>query len=218
MKLRNRIIIIALIFVSVIAINCTSVFAEYVVQVVPNATGWNYISVSDAYDACQNLNTTYSTLGTTSLKAHLTTNADWYAVSLLTYSAYGAKSPGNTTGNKSGITNMGEHWQSPIYWMSALVEGYTSNTYIESLANAAAAGSPYVEIVKKSTDRASNQPGRGLLLSECVTTTRGDISGRYGNNSGAMGRYDLFGLYVGNTHNTGAASQYVYFRPAIWNK
>lgn len=218
MKLRNKIILIALIFVSMIAVNCTDVFAEYVIQVVPDGTAWKNINVSDAYDACQNLNTTYSTLGTTSLKAHLTTNADWYAVSLLTYSAYGNRNANNTTGNNSGIKNFGTNYT----FTSSLMEGYTSSSYRTSLENAVASGSPYVETVKNATNRNSNQAGRGLLASEHLTEEYGSAIYENSTNYPVLIRTSLFGFAVGRGNwwcliSEGYASDAT-FRPAIWNK
>lgn len=208
MKLRNKIILIALIFVSMIAINCTNVFAEYVIKV-DGGTAWTNINVSDAYDACQNLNTTYSTLGTTSLKAHLTTNADWYAVSLLTYSAYGTKNMGNTTGNASGLVFPVAGWDKYSFTAS-LQKGYnTNNTYISSLIAAVESGSPFVELLEK--ERQDNQPGRGILSEEGIT---GPLGYSVSSNSPTVIR---LGLFTGAMHS-GVPEGGRTFRPAIWNK
>lgn len=224
MKLTNKIILIVLISLSMIFINCNNVCAEYVIQVVPNETAWTNISVSDAYDACQNLNTTYSTLGTESLKAHLTTNADWYAVSLLTYSAYGDKSNINktTTGNNSGIVNI-----ATLAFTSSLMYGYNdSNPYISKLVENI--NTSYVETVYNVKDeelRSNNIPGRGLLESEYITSAYGTIYSASSTGCPVVCRQNLFGFWLGHSvdHTNmigakGAANPNTTFRPVIWNK
>ena len=195
MKIIRRIIMLIVILMIAVTLKGNTAFAEYVIQVVPTSNAnpaWKSINVSDAYDACQNLNQTYSTLGTTSLKAHLTTNADWYAVSLLTYSAYGNKNASNTTGNKTGIMNFGTSYT----FTSSVMEGTATNENRTSLYNNI--GTPYVESVKNNTNRASNEPGRGLLSNEMLSGSFGTVY--YANDGGypVSVRNSLFGFSLGN--------------------
>ena len=219
MKVIKKIILLVLVFMVAAMLKGNSVFAEYVIQVIPTTNAnpaWKSINVSDAYDACQNLNQSYSTLGTTSLKAHLTTNADWYAVSLLTYSAYGNKNASNTTGNKTGIMNFGTAYT----FTSSVMEGTTTNDDRKSLYDNI--NTPYVESVKNSTNRASNEPGRGLLSKEFLSGSFGTVYYSTQTAYPVSVRNSLFGFYLGNNVNygysAGGARTDVTFRPIIWNR
>ena len=67
-----------------------------------NGTAWTNINISESYEACENLNKPTSTLGTTLLEAHLTTDEDWSAMAVFSVSQYGASTsnaPSTTTGN-----------------------------------------------------------------------------------------------------------------------
>ena len=131
MRKIKKVMLLIVVFMIAVILKGNTAFAEYVIQVVPNVSAWTAITASDAYDECQKLNTTSSTLGTTSLKAHLTTNADWYAVGLLTYSTYGSKNASNTTGNNTGIMNFG----TKTTHTASLLEGTSSNSKWESIYN-----------------------------------------------------------------------------------
>ena len=168
MRKIRRVMLLIVVFIIAVSIKGNTAFAKYVIQVVPDKAAWTSISVSDAYDACQDLNTDASSLGhTENLKAHLTTNADWYAVSLLTYSAYGNKSASNTTGNSTGIMNFGTQ----NTFTSSVMEGATTNDNIKSLYDNI--NTSYVETVKNNTNRAQNVPGRGLLEKEYLVSNLG---------------------------------------------
>ena len=150
-----------------VSVKGNTAFAKYVIQVVPDKAAWTQINVSDAYDACQDLNTDASSLGhTENLKAHLTTNADYYAVSLLTYSAYGDRDAyknannGSTTGNKTGIMNFGRMYS----FTSAVMRESSSDSNRKSLYDNI--NTPYVETIEKASNRTQNLPGRGLLAKE----------------------------------------------------
>ena len=45
-------------------------------------TAWTNINISESYAECESLNSPTSTLGTSALKAHLTTDADWSAMAI----------------------------------------------------------------------------------------------------------------------------------------
>ena len=51
-----------------------------------NGTPWTNINISESYEACENLNKPTSTLGTTLLEAHLTTDEDWSAMAVFSVS------------------------------------------------------------------------------------------------------------------------------------
>ena len=172
MRKVKKVMLLIVVFMIAVSIKGNTAFAKYVIQSIPNKAAWTSINVSDAYDACQDLNTDASSLGhTENLKAHLITNADWYAVSLLTYSAYGTRSGSNTTGNKTGVVNFGNNYA----FTSSIMEGTTTNDNRKSLYDNI--NTPYVESVKNSTNRISNVPGRGLLSSDTSFTSEYRCSG-----------------------------------------
>lgn len=205
---------------------CTLAFCQCVkaetevkttIQIKKDATKWDLISISDAYDKCQELNENNSALGTKgkNVMAHLSTNADWYAVSLLAYSAYGNKSNhNNTTGNNSGVMNL----SSNLSYVSAILEDYstTSNIYVQSLIDNKE--SKFVEKIK--TNREENKPGLGLLSSEVLA---GGFKWIEGNSYPIGYRTGLFGGSIGNYDGwsgrcEGKPISGITFRPVIWVK
>ena len=226
MRKIKKVILLIVVYMIVVSMKANTAFAESTIQVIPVTTTnpvWTGITVSDAYDICQKLNKNYSTLGTESLKAHLTTNADWYAVSLLSYSSYGNKNASNTTGNNTGIINFG----SKLTFTSSVMEGTTANDNRKSLYDNI--NTPYVESVKNNTDRVENETGRGLLAKEYLTGNLGYVY--YGNKSNypICVRGNLFGFMLGETSDplhtgwvdygaSGLGANNITFRPVIWNK
>ena len=221
MRTMKKIMLLTICFIMALILKGKTVFAKSVIQVVPNVEAWNNIKVSDAYDTCQDLNADYSTLGTDKLKAHLTTNADWYAVSLLAYSDYGDTSASNTTGNKTGIINFGTKYT----FTSSVMEGTSTNENTTSLYNNI--GTQYVESVKNNTNRALNELGRGLLSNEMLSGSLGKVYYSTKTSYPVSVRNSLFGFSLGSPM-TGGFGQYdssnggsysnVTFRPVIWNK
>ena len=226
----KRLILLIIVFIIVVLLKGNIVFAESTIQVVPtknddkNSTvsAWTDISVSNAYEICQNLNKNYSTLGTDKLKAHLTTNADWYAVSLLAYSAYGNRDASNTTGNKTGIMRLG----TLDTFTASLMGEASSNINIKSLYDNLALKSPYVEKVETYTNRLQNSKGMGLLESEYFVTNKGGYLYADSVSLPVCTRHNLFGItlgkgswqYGGYDHSNGSPKTEVTFRPVIWNK
>ena len=201
MRKIRRVMLLIVVFMIAVSIKGNTAFAKYVIQVVPDKAAWTSISVSDAYDACQDLNTDASSLGhTENLKAHLTTNADWYAVSLLTYSAYGDREAyrnnnsynGSTTGNKTGIMKFG----TLKTFTSSIMRGSTTNNDRKSLYDNI--NTIYVETVESKTNRDSNIPGRGLLENEFLSANlSGDFQYASATNKPVSVRRYLFGLILG---------------------
>ena len=222
MRKIKRVMLLIVVFMIAVSIKGNTASAKYVIQSVPDKAAWTNINVSDAYDACQDLNTDVSSLGhTENLKAHLITNADWYAVSLLTYSAYGNRSSSDTTGNKTGVMSFGTKYT----FTSSLMEGSTTTTDRKSLYDNI--NTPFVESVKNKTNRSLNMPGRGLLETEKISASFGSDS-NYQNSLSApvVCRSNLFGFTLGREHSNielgggsfGNSRSDVTFRPVIWNK
>ena len=191
------------------------------IQIKKDGASWTSISVSDAYDKCQELNDDNSALGTTAsnVMAHLSTNADWYAVSLLTFSDYGSKSANNTTGNNSGIMKL-TSW----FFTSGIMEDNTAtiNANYQSLIDNK--NTKFVEKLK--TNREENKTGLGFLSTEILSTaTISHYKNDY-NNYPISARNYLFdfsvGSLVGSYGNmgisSGAPSGAATFRPVIWVK
>jgi hypothetical protein len=212
-SLTKKVSIILAIFIAVIILDIQKVSASYVIQVKSGQTTWTGISASDAYDKCEELNTSYSTLGTDQLNAHLTTNADWYAVTLLTYSSYGSKNASNTTGNNSGVKNFGTTWT----FTASLLDGVDSNSKIASLKTNTKG---YVETVYNNTNRANNKVGLGLRSEEIIVSSSvyyADSTSYPVTVRSGLFSFSLGGIFGDGYFASGAANQRVTFRPVIWN-
>ena len=186
-------------------------------QVVSGGKRWNNISVSEAYEECEKLNSSTSTLGTTALKAHLTTDADWSAMAIFSVSQYGgaaSNEPSQTTGNVSGIYNTNGYTYSTGLLETA---ASTSNSYISGLFD----GSDVKPYVKKWSKNRTETNFVGF------TNTWGWYGA--GTNYGAdtsvpvSVKSGLFGVILG--YNTGWSvssggrngNANATFRPVIWN-
>ncbi len=93
-------------------------------EIKPGTTTWTNITVSEAYDACRELDMEGSSLGTDRLDPHLALNKDWGTVAYLAISASGAVTSGTTntgpkvtvddreytttTGNLTGVMDFGK--------------------------------------------------------------------------------------------------------------
>lgn len=153
MKTIKVIIITIITFISLSILNTTRAAIENK----PKGTLYSNISVSDSYRLCYDLrnNDETSTLGNNSLNPHLTTNADWGAAAYLGVSIYGSVRSATgeqitidgiryytTTGNVTGIMNMGKNYtQTASLWEGNSTE-YTENLrnnintkYVENLPN-----------------------------------------------------------------------------------
>ena len=131
MKVKKQLLRIMIIFISIIAIynikGYCNVGGTKRVEIKPGTTAWTNINISNAYAECEALNAATSTLGTTTLSAHLTTDADWSAMAILSVSQYGkatTNSPAKTNGNNSGIFNIGSKWN----FSTGILNTATKNT------------------------------------------------------------------------------------------
>lgn len=188
------------------------------IQIKDGATSWTTISVSDAYDKCQELNDDNSALGTTSnnVMAHLSTNADWYAVALLTQSDYGNRNSNNTTGNNSGIMNFGSMWT----FTAGIMEDNTQTTNVNYQSLIDNKNTKFVEKLKSNQEE--NKPGLGFLTSELVVSGEQKYANGY-NDYPISNRKYLFNFWIGSSNmhwlsSPGAPHEKVTFRPVIWVK
>lgn len=205
---------------------CTLAFCQCVkaeveikttIQIKSGASRWTSISASDAYDKCQELNNDNSALGTTgdNVMAHLSTNADWYAVSLLTYSVYGSKNEQNTTGNSSGINGLDLG-----VFTAGILENNTAVTAKNYQSIIDNKNTKFVEILK--TKRNENKPGLGFLVHERLISNGAEFYRDNYADCPISCRSRLFGFSVGldfnNINSSGTPSAAVSFRPVIWVK
>lgn len=113
--MKKRLLIkVILIGICFILIYGNKTFAATVkMQGVKDGKVWNQISVSDSYKACEDLDSSDSTLGTDKLQPHLTTDADWSAMAIMSASQYGgatSNTPDWTNGNASGVYKIGQYY------------------------------------------------------------------------------------------------------------
>lgn len=218
--MKKQLLKIFMLSIVIIAIFCTKSYCvesgTVRMQIIPGGTVWTNINVSESYEECQSLNSSTSTLGTSLLKAHLTTDADWSAMAIFSVSQYGGattNSPEKTNGNNSGIYNVGK-WKVQT---TGILETANANStiYISNLFNEDGTVKNYVRQwpgTRTDTGFVGFTDTYGWLGSWTYwgSNTSWPISIRNG----------LFGVCVGNG-DIGVASggpfSDVTFRPVIWN-
>ena len=191
---------------------------------VNNGTPWININVSQSYEACENLNKSTSTLGTTLLQAHLTTDEDWSAMAIFSVSQYvGAtvNSPSTTNGNASGIYNVGRMMTQTTGLANTATAN--SNMYIFGLFNEDGSTKKYVRKDWNLADRESNS----YVGFKVNNGTWAWMGGR--NYWGTDTKYPvsvklgLFGVAIGGYFSSygsvasGEPNGSTTFRPVIWN-
>lgn len=191
---------------------------------VNNGTPWININVSQSYEACENLNKSTSTLGTTLLQAHLTTDEDWSAMAIFSVSQYGASinnAPSTTNGNASGIYNVGRFYTQTTGIASTVTA--KTNPYVSGLFNEDGSTKKYVRKEWNLEDRGSNnyvgfKTNNGTLGWMGAATMWGGSVGY-----GVSMKTGLFGFFIGGYFSgpggcsNGASDNRVTFRPVIWN-
>ena len=237
MKVKKQLLRIMIIFISIIAIynikGYCNVGGTKRVEIKPGTTAWTNINISNAYAECEALNAATSTLGTTTLGAHLTTDADWSAMAMLSASQYGGANTnqgkqisGTTTyttnGNNSGIFNIGGKWNFSTGILNTATKN--TNTNVSGLFNADGSLKPYMR--QWSITRTDNNFVGFKTKAE--GGTYGWLNG--GQHWGSSVSYPcsikngLFTVFIGYDHNIGVinarhggAEGNATFRPVIWN-
>lgn len=224
-----KIVIISIIALLLYCTNSYGVESGTVRMQINGGAAWTNINISESYAECESLNSPTSTLGTSALKAHLTTDADWSAMAIFSVSQYGgatSNSPGTTTGNSSGIYNVGSNWTQSTGILSTANKN--STPYISGLFNEDGSVKKYIK--QWSTTRAEtnfvgfkNSDAQGISkgtygwmggITVWGTSTSNPVSIKNG----------LFGIGIGSgtyfshgRHASGGAFNDVTFRPVIWN-
>lgn len=216
-----KIVIISIIALLLYCTNSYGVESGTVRMQINGGAAWTNINISESYAECESLNSPTSTLGTSALQAHLTTDADWSAMAIFSVSQYGgatSNSPGTTTGNSSGIYNVGSNWTQSTGILSTANKN--STPYISGLFNEDGSVKKYIK--QWSTTRAETN---------FVGFQDSSAQGTYGWMGGTTWwgtstsypvsiKNGLFGVFFGNGSYGGAsggAFSNVTFRPVIWN-
>lgn len=218
-----KIMIISFIALLLYCTNSYGVESGTVRMQINGGTAWTNINISESYAECESLNSPTSTLGTSALKAHLTTDADWSAMAIFSVSQYGGatdNSPKTTTGNSSGIYNVGGNWTQSTGILSTANKN--STPYISGLFNDDGSVKKYI---RQWTSTRAETNFVGFLDSDSSSKgTYGWMGGTtYWGSSNSYPvsiKNGLFGVYIGDTHNffaSGGAFSNVTFRPVIWN-
>lgn len=214
--------IIAIVFLMLFTIKSNAAMA-----IKPGTSSWTKISVSESYQQCYNLRNSDATLGKNNLDPHLTLNKDWGAVAYLAISPYGKvekdiRGPKisingtnyyTTTGNITGVMNMGEY-----YTQTSSLLGGNGNDNTTNLTNNLS--TKYVENLSAET---SIENTRGQAIAETWGWFSSDKY--YSTSSAPVGiRHGILGLgnygfgYYGNDYSIGMGrSSTATFRPVIWN-
>lgn len=214
-----KIVIISIIALLLYCTNSYGVESGTVRMQINGGAAWTNINISESYAECESLNSPTSTLGTSALQAHLTTDADWSAMAIFSVSQYGgatSNSPGTTTGNSSGIYNVGSNWTQSTGILSTANKN--STPYISGLFNEDGSVKKYIK--QWSTTRAETN---------FVGFQDSSAQGTYGWMGGTTWwgtstsypvsiKNGLFGVYIGGFNGaSGGAFSNVTFRPVIWN-
>ena len=148
-----KIVIINIIALLLYCTNSYGVESGTVRMQINGGAAWTNINISESYAECESLNSPTSTLGTSALQAHLTTDADWSAMAIFSVSQYGgatSNKPETTTGNSSGIYNVGSNWIQSTGILSTANKN--STPYISGLFNEDGSVKKYIK--QWSTTRA----------------------------------------------------------------
>lgn len=215
-----KIMIISFIALLLYCTNSYGVESGTVRMQINGGPAWTNINISESYAECESLNSPTSTLGTSALQAHLTTDADWSAMAIFSVSQYGgatSNSPGTTTGNSSGIYNVGSNCTQSTGILSTANKN--STPYISGLFNEDGSVKKYIK--QWSTTRAETN---------FVGFQDSSAQGTYGWMGGTTWwgtstsypvsiKNGLFGVVFGSNGNftSGGAFSNVTFRPVIWN-
>lgn len=215
-----KIMIISFIALLLYCTNSYGVESGTVRMQINGGTAWTNINISESYAECESLNSPTSTLGTSALKAHLTTDADWSAMAIFSVSQYGgatANSPGTTTGNSSGIYNVGSNWTQTTGILSTANKN--STPYVSGLFNDDGSVKKYIR-QWTSTRAETNFVG---FLDSSSNGTYGWMGGTtwWGTSTSypVSIKDGLFGVLFGFHYRfaSGGAFSNVTFRPVIWN-
>lgn len=216
-----KIMIISFITLLLYCTNSYCVESGTVRMQINGGTAWTNINISESYAECESLNSPTSTLGTSALKAHLTTDADWSAMAIFSVSQYGgatSNSPTTTTGNASGIYNVSTLTQTTGILNTA---NKNSNAYVSGLFNEDGSVKKYIK--QWSPTRAETN-FVGFLDSSSNGTFGWMGSWAYWGTSTSYPvsiKSGLFGVFIGNGNGaygtSGGAFSNVTFRPVIWN-
>lgn len=214
---------IILISISIILVYCTKSYcveSGTVRMLINGGTTWTNIDVSEAYAECESLNSATSTLGTTQLQAHLTTDADWSAMAIFSVSQYGgatSNAPTWTNGNNSGIKGVGT-----TVFTSGISNTVTANSTLYTSGLFEEDGTTPKKYIRQWDPSNRNNTGfvgftnagtygwLGSLSAWGTSTISYPISVRTG----------LFGVkFVSNSfqESSGAPNASVTLRPVIWN-
>lgn len=216
-----KIMIISFIALLLYCTNSYGVESGTVRMQINGGAAWTNINISESYAECESLNSPTSTLGTSALQAHLTTDADWSAMAIFSVSQYGGatdNSPKTTTGNSSGIYNVSNCTQSTGILSTA---NKNSTPYISGLFNEDGSVKKYIK--QWSTTRAETN-----FVGFQDSSAQGTYGWMGGNTDwGTSTSYPvsikngLFGVGIGcgvfYGSISGGAHPYVTFRPVIWN-
>lgn len=216
-----KIMIISFIALLLYCTNSYGVESGTVRMQINGGTAWTNINISESYAECESLNSPTSTLGTSALKAHLTTDADWSAMAIFSVSQYGGattNNPETTTGNSSGIYKVGSNWTQTTGILSTANKN--STPYVSGLFNDDGSVKKYIR-QWTSTRAETNFVG---FLDSSSNGTYGWMGGTtYWGSSNSYPvsiKNGLFGVLIGSTYNSytsGGAFSNVTFRPVIWN-
>lgn len=228
----NKKVIMGIVFTCILLMFSTSAYCVLDPSTtrikIDGSAAWTNITIGESYIECEMLNSPDSTLGTSELEAHLTTDFDWSAMAIFSVSQYGGAASNTTsptTGakNKSGIYSVG----SKCVQTATILKGYTGSN--ENLLGLYDNGvlKKYIKRIDPSTgkeyDQYGNETGRiavSMVASNGTFGWLGSWRSKGTNTAYPIGvKNGLFGVGFGSGLNDSAGGRYdsVTFWPVIWN-
>ena len=182
------------------------------------------VNVSDCFQYCYDMRYPGSSLGNNNLDPHLAKATDWGITSYLSVSNYGAVKSiwgpavtingtdyNTTTGNATGVMNFGDGQTfTASYLEGSSSNGYRTNLYLEQ-------NSRLVDVINGTNDAEHNI---GMVYGEVKDWgwNSGDLrSDRFPNLSNPIGTKIGVITNICNSEAQGFASQYIAYRPVLWN-
>lgn len=189
MRKRLLFIIVILLFVAITQKSYAAIEIKPSAEANANGVMTN-ISVTNSYLLCQGMTGKGESLYGSTVVPHLSTNADWGAVSYLSNSIYGTNSAGqntglkiningidyySTTGNASGVMNWGVNSYTTNLWTqtASLITNYmtdnstsTATGYVTELYNAVKQKSRFVEEINTDSGKFTVNNTLGMAMAE----------------------------------------------------
>lgn len=192
------------------------------IEIKAGTTRQGNVTANNAFQYCLDMRHQTSTLGDNSLDPHMSTARDWGATAYLGLSSYGTvrnatgdttsineKNYYTTTGNASGVINLGSYNGDWATFVAAYKTGTSSNDYCSKLYEET--NSRYVDVLGSTYNSSENV---GKAYGETAGWYNAKVE--YGPQIG-LRKASILGFEGWGSAGNGSGAAGVTYRPAIWN-